>query len=187
MLGPLRSRPAPSACGGQARRGDPAVPRVVHPRPEAWAELATVGARLPDYRLAVELRSPKWFEDDACEGTLEWLEERGLSLVCVDGPSSGLRATPLVAAATADLAVVRFLGRRQVENESWAAPYRYSSDELAEWVTRLTELASSAPEVHVLMDNCWGSDAVDNAAQLAALLRGRSLGRRLEPRETKGD
>jgi uncharacterized protein YecE (DUF72 family) len=149
-------------------------PRWFTPRPEAWAELAIVGDRLPDYHLAVELRSPKWFEDDACEGTLEWLEERNLSLVCVDGPTSGLRATPLVAAATADLAIVRFLGRREVESETWAAPYRYSSDELAEWVARLAELASSAPEVHVLMDNCWGSDAVDNAVQLAALLRGRT-------------
>jgi uncharacterized protein YecE (DUF72 family) len=141
------------------------------PRPEAWAELATIAARLPDYRLAVELRSPKWFEGDACEGTLEWLEERGLSLVCVDGPASGPRATPLVAAATNDLGIVRFLGRREAEGETWTAPYRYSSAELTEWVPRLSALASSAPEVHVLMDNCWGSDAVDNAGQLADLLR----------------
>ena len=62
------------------------------PRPEAWAELAAVTRRLPDYRLAVELRSPKWFEGDACEGTLEWLEARNLALVCVDGPAGGLRA-----------------------------------------------------------------------------------------------
>jgi len=140
------------------------------PRPEAWSELATIGGRLPDYRLAVELRSPKWFEDDACEGTLEFLEDRGLTLVCVDGPENGLRATPLVAAATADVAVVRFVGRRAVEGETWTAPYRYSAGELAPWVSRLVELASSAPEVHVVMDNCWGSDAVDNAALLADLL-----------------
>ncbi len=141
------------------------------PRPEAWAELASISTRLPDYRLAVELRSPKWFEGDACEGTLEWLESRDLALVCVDGPAVGQRATPAVAAATADLAVVRFIGRRQVEGEPWSAPYRYADEELAEWVPRLTGLMASAPEVHVLMDNCWGSDAVDNATQLAGLLR----------------
>jgi uncharacterized protein YecE (DUF72 family) len=141
------------------------------PRPEAWAELASACQRLPDYRLAVELRSAKWFEGDACEGTLEWLEDRGLSIVCVDGPSSGLRATPGVAAATADPAVVRFVGRREVEGETWTAPYRYRDQELAEWVPRLVELAGSVSEVHVLMDNCWGSDAVDNATQLARLLR----------------
>jgi uncharacterized protein YecE (DUF72 family) len=140
------------------------------PRPEAWAELAALPGRLPDYRLAVELRSPKWFEGDACEGTLEWLEGCGLSVVCVDGPSGGVRATPGIAAATADVAIVRFVGRREVESESWTAPYRYRNHELAEWVPRLIGLAGSVPEVHVLMDNCWGSDAVDNALQLAELL-----------------
>jgi uncharacterized protein YecE (DUF72 family) len=142
------------------------------PRPEAWAELAGIAQRLPDCRLAIELRSPKWFEGDACEGTLEWLEDRGLSLVCVDGPPAGARATPIVAAATADLAVVRFIGRRQVDSEPWTTPYRYRDHELAEWVPRLAGLMASTSEVHVLMDNCWGSDAVDNAAQLAHLLRG---------------
>jgi uncharacterized protein YecE (DUF72 family) len=141
------------------------------PRPEAWAELASISMRLPGYRLAVELRSPKWFEGDACEGTLEWLENRGLALVCVDGPAAGRRATPAVAAATADLAVVRFIGRRQVEDEPWSSPYRYADEELTEWVPRLAGLVASTPEVHVLMDNCWGSDAVDNAIQLARLLR----------------
>jgi uncharacterized protein YecE (DUF72 family) len=141
------------------------------PRPEAWAELAATSERLADYRLAVELRSPKWFEGDSCEGTLEWLERRGLSLVCVDGPTRGPRASPVVAAATADVAVVRFRGRREVEGDTWSAPYRYQDSELVEWVTRLSQLASSAAEVHVLMDNCWGSDAVDNAGRLAELLR----------------
>ena len=77
----------------------------------------------------------------------------------------------MVAAATADLAVVRFVGRREVDGDPWTAPYRYADDELREWVPRLAGLLASAPEVHVLMDNCWGSDAVDNAAQLAHHLR----------------
>jgi uncharacterized protein YecE (DUF72 family) len=140
------------------------------PRPEAWAELAVISERLPDYRLAVELRNSKWFTGDACEATLEWLEAHGLSLVCVDGPSSGLRASPGVTAATADLALVRFIGRRQVDGEPWTAPYRYRDEELSDWAPRLTRLAASVSEVHVLMDNCWGSDAVDNAAHLARLL-----------------
>lgn len=141
------------------------------PRPEAWSDLALLRTRLPDYRLAVELRNAKWFEGDACEGTLEGLEEFGLSLVCVDGPSGGPRASPGVAAATADVAVVRFVGRREVEGEPWSTPYRYSEDELRAWLPRLSELASSASAVHVLLDNGWGADAVENAAELAALLR----------------
>jgi uncharacterized protein YecE (DUF72 family) len=142
------------------------------PRPETWAELASLGPRLPGCRVAVELRSPKWFEGDTCDPTLEWLEERGLALVCVDGPAGGPRASIRVAAATADTAIVRFIGRRQVEGEPWSAPYRYRRSELEEWVGRIVDLARSSAEVHVLMDNCWGSDAVDNADELARLVGG---------------
>ena len=67
--------------------------------------------------------------------------------------------------------MVRFIGRREVEGEPWTYPYRYSPPELAEWIVRVRELASSVPEVHVVMDNCWNSDAVDNAVQLAELVR----------------
>jgi uncharacterized protein YecE (DUF72 family) len=141
------------------------------PRPEAWAELADAGRRLPGCRLAVELRNPKWVEGDAFEPTLEWLEERDLAYVCVDGPPTGPRAGPNVAATTADVAVVRFVGRRQVEGDPWSAPYRYGADELGSWTARIRDLAETCSEVHVLMDNCWGSDAVDNAALLAELVR----------------
>jgi uncharacterized protein YecE (DUF72 family) len=143
------------------------------PRPESWAELAVTARRLAGYRVAVELRSPKWLADDgegSHESQLEWLEEHGLAYVCVDGPGAGPRAGCGMVAATADVAVVRFIGRRRVEEEPWTYPYRYREDELAAWVGRLAELARSSAEVHVLMDNCWGSDAVDNAALLARLV-----------------
>ena len=143
------------------------------PRPEAWAELALVSRRLPGYRVAVEFRSPKWMVDDADGGhepQLEWLEEHGLAYVCVDGPGGGPRAGSGMVAATADVAVVRFIGRRRVGDEPWASPYRYSAAELAGWLGGIEELATSSPEVHILMDNCWGSDAVDNALDLARLL-----------------
>jgi uncharacterized protein YecE (DUF72 family) len=139
------------------------------PRSEAWGELATLPERLPGVRLAVELLSTRWVEGDACDPTLEWLEERGLAYVCVDGPPGRPRSD--VAAATADVAVVRFLGRRQVEGEPWTHPYRYQPDELSGWVPRIRALAESAAEVHVIMDNCSGSDAVDNASELSDLVR----------------
>ena len=146
------------------------------PRPEAWAELALAPHRLPGVRLAVEFRSPKWLDGDACEPTLEWLEDHGLGFVCVDGPPLGPRALPAVSAVTSEVGVVRFVGRRNVEDEPWTWPYRYGAGELESWVPRLSDLASSANEVHVLMDNCWGSDAVDNATALAALLAASQLG-----------
>ena len=142
------------------------------PRPEAWAELALVASRLTGVHLSVELRNAKWTEGDACEPTLEWLEQHGLGYVCIDGPSSGPRSLPTVAAATSDLAVVRFVGRRLSETDPWTYPYRYSTHDLESWVPRLVSLAESAPQVHVIMDNTWGSDAVDNAIMLAEMLGG---------------
>jgi uncharacterized protein YecE (DUF72 family) len=144
------------------------------PKPEAWAELALVSHRLSSYRVAVDFRSPKWVVGDADGGhepQLEWLEDHGLSYVCVDGPGEGPRAGAGMVAATADVAMVRFIGRRQVEDQPWTSPYRYDHCELEASVPRLRELAGSSREIHVVMDNCWGSDAVDNATALASLVR----------------
>ena len=136
------------------------------PRPETWEELAGLAARLPGLRLAVELRSPKWFEGDACDGTLEFLEGHDLGFVCVDGPTEGVRAVPLVVAATSDVAVVRLMGRRAVDDEPWTWPYAYPDAELDEWAPRVLALAGGTSEVHILADNCWGRDAVDAAEGL---------------------
>jgi uncharacterized protein YecE (DUF72 family) len=149
------------------------------PRPSSWAELAETAQRLEGFGVAVEFHHPGWFEGDNCHATLEFLEDHGLALVCVDGPTQGPRALPRVVAATAQLAVVRMCGRRAVDDEPWTWPYRYSQEELAGWVSPLADLAASADDVHVLMDNGWRTDAVDGAATLLGLLdeaaRGQSV------------
>lgn len=139
------------------------------PRPESWAELDRLAERLPGLRLAVELPEERWF-DQGPEGTLEWLEERGIGLVCVDGPAAATGAPALVA-ATSDVTVIRFRGRRRVEGEPWTWPYRYSRQELAGWLPSIRELAASGSELHLLLDNCHQGDAVDNARTLVELLR----------------
>ena len=143
------------------------------PRPEAWAELAALPGRLGGLRPAVELRSEKWFAGDRADETFEWLEQHGIGFVSVDGPAEGQRATPTAVAATTDVAVVRFSGRREVEGEPWTWPYRYREDELDAWVPRVAELAASSREVHLIFDNTSDSDAVDNARTLLRLLRER--------------
>ena len=140
------------------------------PRDETRAELAAAGRRLGDLPVAVELRNPKWLAGDECEATLEHLEQHGMAFVCSDGPAGGRRALPEVVAATSDLAVVRFHGRREDPEDHWPWPYRYSEAELAGWVPRVRALAQSAREVHLLFDNGWRDDAVDNARSLARLL-----------------
>lgn len=141
------------------------------PKDETRAELADARARLAPYRVAVEFHSARWFEGDACEETLEWLEGIDAALVCVDGPATGPRAMPPVVAATAEIAIVRFTGRREDPDDPWPYPYHYREPELAEWVPRIGELAASAPEVHAIMANSWRGDAVDNALTLAGMLR----------------
>jgi uncharacterized protein YecE (DUF72 family) len=145
-------------------------PSWFSPRTDSWTELAALRRRLPGVRVAVELRNPKWFEAANADATLEWLEERGIGFVCIDGPPTGERATPEVVATTSDTALVRFSGRRCVEGEPWTWPYRYGRDELEGWLPRVAELAGSCSEVHLLLDNCSDTDAVDNALTLLELL-----------------
>lgn len=156
-------------------------PRWFGPKEANRDELRLVAARLAEhdgYRGCIEFRNARWLEQQECEATLELLEELGLSYVCVDEPQGFPSSVPPVVAATAELAVVRFHGRNA---DTWerATPtaaerfrYRYEVHELAEWVPKLAELATSAREVHALMNNCYRDHAVDNAAQLAAMLLG---------------
>ncbi len=142
------------------------------PRPDTWAELAALPARLPGVRLAVELPEQRWLEGDGADGTLEWLDARGIGLVCCDGPPRpGVPPGPSVVAATAELSVVRFRGRRRVDGEAGTWPYRYERAELAGWVPAIRDLASPGSEVHVLFDNGYRGDAVDNARTFLELLR----------------
>ena len=52
----------------------------------------------------------------------------------------------------------------QAGEMTWS--YRYSEAELAAWAPAIRDLASCTSEVHVVMDNCWRANAVDNAASL---------------------
>jgi uncharacterized protein YecE (DUF72 family) len=153
-------------------------PRWFTPKEANREELALACHRLPDFDLCVEFRNGRWLADDECDRTFEFLEDQGLAYVCVDEPQGFDSSLPPVVAATTDLAVVRFHGRNaetwvaQVPSASYRFRYRYSPAELQEWVPRIEELAASAKEVHVLMNNCYRDHAVDNAAEIARLLRG---------------
>jgi len=153
-------------------------PRWFGPKESNRDEIRLAARRLPDYRICVEFRHGRWLEGNECESTLGFLESLGLTFVCVDEPAGFASSVPPVVAATADLAVVRFHGRNA---ETWEAPvpsaaerfrYRYDTAELREWLPKVRELAASARETHLLMNNCYRDYGVDNAAELAALLQG---------------
>ena len=132
---------------------------------------------LPDDRLAVEFRNATWMSERNRAETLAFLGQHGLTYVAVDEPQGFPSSMPPVAAVTnQDLAIVRFHGRNA---ENWKKPgltaaerfdYSYSPKELAEWLPKIREMAEEARELHLLMNNCYGDKAVNNAAQLAELL-----------------
>jgi len=139
--------------------------------------IAECAERLKDFRLAVEFRHRTWLEDRNVDETLSFLEEHDLPFVCVDMPQGFDSSLPPIAATTAkDLAMVRFHGRDPEQwtkkNVSAAERFRYEYDEreLAEWVPKVRDLAETARETHVLMNNCYQDYAVKSARQLASLL-----------------
>ncbi len=152
------------------------------PRRENRFEVEALRERLPDYRICVEFRSPRWLaEERDRERTLGLLQEHGLTFVCVDAPEvSGLPR--LLALTNPDLLVVRFHGR---SDSTWSGTarsaaerfrYLYPRSELAELAPPIAELAGDARETHLLMNNCYSDYAVRNAAELRDLLTRYSAG-----------
>ncbi len=146
------------------------------PKRENRAALAAARSRLGTRRAFVELRAPAWLRTpEDRDRTLGLLREHDLTHVVVDAPeSSGLE--PVVAATTEDIAVIRMHGRN---DDTWSRRtgtaaerfrYLYDEGELREWLPRIAQLAESAREVHVLMNNCYQDYGVRNAEQLAAQL-----------------
>jgi len=133
-------------------------------------------ARLPQYRIAVEFRNGRWLSERNGERTLDFLAEHDIPLVCVDEPQGFPSSVPPVAAATSDIALVRFHGRNR---ETWAKKgltpaerfdWLYSEDELREWTPKIETLARETREVHLLMNNCREDKAVVSARRLQQLL-----------------
>lgn len=131
---------------------------------------------VPGCRVAIELRNATWMNERHRDRTLALLRAAGLVYTCVDEPQGLPSSIPPVAAATADLALVRFHGRsasrwrRPSTSASERFRYRYSVAELGEWVPGIRRLSDAAPVVHVLMNNCYSDYAVRNAIEMTALL-----------------
>ncbi len=130
----------------------------------------------PDDRIAAEFRNATWLSERNRRETLAFLRDSDLAYVTVDEPQGFPSSIPPLAEATSKVAVVRFHGRNA---EAWQKEgltaaerfnYRYSIEELSEWVPRIRELAGGTDEVHVLMNNCYADHAVTNARQIAELL-----------------
>jgi uncharacterized protein YecE (DUF72 family) len=135
--------------------------------------LLEVAKRCSPLRIAVELRHESWFAGDNQAETLEFLRKHELPYVSVDMPQGYKSSIPPVLAATSDLAVVRFHGH----SDKWTSKdiyekfgYRYSDEELKQWVPKLEQLSRETAQTHVLLNNCRGDYAQRNAQTLIDLL-----------------
>ncbi|MFD0783945.1 DUF72 domain-containing protein [Micromonospora azadirachtae] len=141
--------------------------------------LLEVAKRCAPLRPVYEFRHASWFDGDNRDETLEFLRRHRLPYVCVDMPQGHRSSVPPVLAATADLAVMRFHGH----SDKWTSTdihekfgYRYSERELRDWAPKLRELADSAQQTHVLMNNCYRDYAQRNAESLARMLTSANTG-----------
>jgi uncharacterized protein YecE (DUF72 family) len=135
-------------------------------------------SRLENYALAVEFRQPSWMTEDHRLETLRFLREHNISYTSVDEPQGTAASVPPIAAATSDLAVVRFHGRRQ---DTWDKrnvgveerfKHLYEESELGEWLPKFEALTQETRECHALMNNCYADYGVRNASMLAAMAAG---------------
>jgi len=151
-------------------------PHWFHKNRQSCDYLRAIAERAP-WPVAVEFRGGGWMADEHRAGsTLKLLEELGLTYVIVDEPQGFKSSTPPVVERTSSLAMVRFHGQN---TKTWEAKglsaaerfrYRYSEDELKDWIPSVRHLAEEADRVHVLFNNCYGDYAARNALQLADLL-----------------
>jgi uncharacterized protein YecE (DUF72 family) len=113
---------------------------------------------LPDTpRFAVEFRHDSWLNDE----TLKMLEKYQVTYTIVDEP-----LLPPDIHVTSDLAYIRWHGRGE---RPWFN-YKYSQEQLAEWIPRVQETASKAQKVLGYFNNHFHGYAPENCLQTMQML-----------------
>jgi uncharacterized protein YecE (DUF72 family) len=154
------------------------LPPYVVWKPISLDYLEWAREQLDGDRMLVEFRHRSWFEDDARDDVLRWLEERGMAYVTVDAPKVDAKnVPPTVVASTSPTAYVRFHGRnastwnRRGGSAAERFDYLYSEGDLHEWVDALRELASQSEEAYAFFNNNNQTNGVAQAPAGAELLR----------------
>jgi probable DNA metabolism protein len=152
-------------------------PRWFRPSRESADALRLARERLGDITGAIEFRHRSWMEGRIAARTLALLRELDLAYVMVDAPpGTESSMPPTVAITSSRLAVVRLHGRRtatwEARNDPATERYRYLYDrqELAEWASRLPDIAQRTQGVHVVYNNCHANYGTTNADEITAML-----------------
>jgi uncharacterized protein YecE (DUF72 family) len=154
------------------------MPPYVVWKPSSLDYLEWANDQLGGDQMLFEPRHRSWFEDDARDELLRWLEERKIGWVVVDAPKVEAKNVPeTLVATTTPTAYVRFHGRNagtwNVRGGSAAQRFDhlYSEDELREWVPPLRELSNQAEEAYAFFNNNNQTNGVAQAPAGAQLLR----------------
>lgn len=150
----------------------------------ARGRLAQLAEALRSSTVVVELRHASWFEP----GALEYLGGLGggrWSLAEIDLPpppaGSSARHPPVEPAKVGPQGYLRVHGRNQA---AWFDPgsgrdqkydYLYTPDEVQELVERSRRLAGGRDETYVITNNHFGGQALANAIEIRAALRGEPV------------
>ena len=116
-----------------------------HPRvkksPEALDELSGVAELLAPLVPLIEFRHRSWMTEEERAHTLAFLEQHGLAYVSVDSPRTrASNVLPRIAAATHDVAYIRFHGRnwktwnKKTKTSGERFDWLYSREDLEDWV-----------------------------------------------------
>lgn len=126
--------------------------------------------RVGELPTVIEFRNADWVNED----TFGLLKELDFGFCSVDEPAlKGLM--PRVAVATSEIGYVRFHGRNAKEwwkhEEAYQRyNYRYTEEELSEWVPKINNLGDQTGKTYVFFNNHFQGKSADNAKMLARML-----------------
>jgi len=128
------------------------------------------------FDLAVEFRHRSWYQRDILEKMLQFLQDEGITLVCVDEPQNSEKSIPPHVENTSSYGYLRLHGRNE---ETWTKrtqsaaerfKYLYSKKELREWVQPIKKLDRRTDQTFVMFNNCYEDYAPRNALTMNDLL-----------------
>jgi uncharacterized protein YecE (DUF72 family) len=144
------------------------LPQACHYGKKQLAWIDRLARHLAGCGLAVEFRHRSWFRPDVPA----WLAERRVDLVSVDVPDlPGLYPRGLV--QSGPRVYVRFHSRNAVNwylSDRERYDYTYPDEGLLEWLTALAGRAGQTRSAYLLLNNCRGGQAVNNARRLRELV-----------------
>ncbi len=127
--------------------------------------------------LAAEFRHGSWFSPEKANSTFEFLIKNRITYVAADEPQAGTFATiPFIPKVTSNAAYFRFHGRNRATwfkrggDTADRYNYLYSDEELKELAHPVMDVDKEAKVVYAMFNNCYGSNAVRNAARLGELI-----------------